>query len=51
MAEKLLQAETIDQTVIESILGPRPFELTQQHKEYVAEKKRMSEDIQAQQVR
>ena len=41
LAEKLLELETIDQNIIESILGERPFELSQQHQEYIREKKLM----------
>lgn len=44
LAEKLLDAETIDQTIIENILGQRPFALSREHQEYVWEKRRMSQE-------
>ena len=45
LAQKLLELETIDQNVIEGILGARPFKLSKQHEEYIKEKKKLSEEI------
>lgn len=45
LAERLLENETIDQTIIEEILGERPFGLSKQHQDYIKEKKQIAEDI------
>lgn len=49
LAEALLQKETIDQSVIMEVLGTRPFKMSKQHEEYVRERKKLSEENEAQQ--
>lgn len=42
LAERLLQQETIDQSVIAEVLGDRPFPISKQFQDYIREKKRMN---------
>ena len=37
--------ETVDQNVIEEILGARPFPISKQHQEYIKEKRRMADEV------
>lgn len=43
LAELLLKEETIDQRMIQGILGDRPFKSSKQYDDYIREKRHMEE--------
>lgn len=44
LAEMLLKEETVDQRMIQGVLGERPFKSSQQYEDYIREKKKMEEE-------
>jgi hypothetical protein len=44
LAEMLLKEETVDQRMIQGVLGERPFKSSKQYEDYIREKKKMEEE-------